>query len=677
MALHTREARHALQIGTGAAASGSYLNQDAVVEAAVRAGAQAIHPGYGFLSENADFANKVSAAGLTFIGPPSSAMRAMGSKDSAKECMAAANVPLLPGYHGADQSWQVLKSEAEACGLAEGKPVLLKAVLGGGGKGMRIVRTVDALRDAVESAQRESTSSFGDARLLIERYLPRARHIEVQVFCDMHGNAVHLFERDCSVQRRHQKVLEEAPGPGVSPELRAQLGAAAVKAAQAVGYEGAGTVEFIADAEEPAAFYFMEMNTRLQVEHPVSELVSGVDLVEWQLRVAAGEPLPLSQSQVDAALAGHAIEARVYAERPRAGFLPGSGTLRHLRLPHSSGESYACASVRASAAGALTRTDAGVAEHDVVSVHYDPMLAKVIVRDVDRRAACARLRRALKEWETVGVPTNVEFVRAVLEHDSFLDGDVHTAFIEQHKAALLPPLSPPPPSLIVVAAAQWAQHHAHALAQRLPPHSPFGASAFSLSVTAVDDEGDALAPPRALTLTRARPSAHARDAAAPVSSWAWSDGTDGGTVSLSEWAQGDAAFRAEVDGVSLRGNVAVLHAETDETADRVHVFTRIGNAVAEVRGAAQLAALSAAATATAVAGGAQPPLHSPMPGKLIKLLVKPGQQVSAGEALVVLEAMKMEHTLNAESGATVAEVHSREGDLVGHKALLVSFAKTE
>ncbi len=369
-ALHVKFADEARCLG-GTTSAESYLRGDAVIEAALDSGAQAIHPGYGFLSENAAFADAVKDAGLTFIGPPAQAMRDMGSKDAAKVLMEGAGVPLLPGYHGADQSWDTLRSEASKCGLGEGLPVLLKAVLGGGGKGMRIVRDESELQEAVEGAQREAIASFGDDRLLIERYLPKARHIEVQVFCDTLGGAVYLFERDCSVQRRHQKVLEEAGSgtPGVTPELRKALGEAAVRAARAVNYVGAGTVEFIADANDASKFYFMEMNTRLQVEHPITEMVTGVDLVEWQLRVAAGEPLPLTQSQLS--LAGHAFEARVYAERPEAGFLPGSGTLHHLRTPAQTGDTYAPAEVRSSARGAAVRLDTGVVQGDEISVFYE------------------------------------------------------------------------------------------------------------------------------------------------------------------------------------------------------------------------------------------------------------------------------------------------------------------
>ena len=348
-------------------------------------------------------------------------MREMGSKDAAKRLMEAAGVPLLPGYHGVDQAWETLEKESLACGLADGKPVLLKAVLGGGGKGMRVVPSLSELKDAVDSARREATASFGDDRLLVERYLPSARHIEVQVFCDQHGGAVHLFERDCSLQRRHQKVLEEAPAPGVDTSLRTELGEAAVRAALAVGYEGAGTVEFIADASDPTNFFFMEMNTRLQVEHPITEMITGVDLVEWQLRAASGEKLPLTQEELTPS--GHAFEARIYAERPEAGFLPGSGTLHHLRTPTAYGDTYVDAETRASSSGNAVRLDTGVIEGDEISVFYDPMIAKLIVRGADRPSALQLLRRALSDWQTVGLPTNVPFLKRCCDTSCLLRCD--------------------------------------------------------------------------------------------------------------------------------------------------------------------------------------------------------------------------------------------------------------
>ncbi|HKO09841.1 MAG TPA: biotin carboxylase N-terminal domain-containing protein, partial [Alphaproteobacteria bacterium] len=364
-----RHARHVALADTArligpAPARESYLKIEAILAAAAATGAEAIHPGYGFLSENAAFAEACEKAGFVFIGPPASAIRAMGSKSEAKRLMEKAGLPVVPGYHGADQGLARLRAAAERIGF----PVLIKASAGGGGKGMRVVERAEALPSALASAKREAASAFGDDRVLLEKYLARPRHIEIQLFADAHGNAVHLFERDCSIQRRHQKVIEEAPAPGMTEKRRAQMGAAAVAAAAAIGYRGAGTVEFIVD--EDGSFHFMEMNTRLQVEHPVTEMITGQDLVEWQLRVAAGEPLPLGQD--DLAISGHAFEARLYAEDPERDFLPATGRLRHLRFP---------------AEGAHVRVDTGVAEGDQVTIHYDPMLAKLIVWDRDREGA--------------------------------------------------------------------------------------------------------------------------------------------------------------------------------------------------------------------------------------------------------------------------------------------------
>src|SRR5947208_13080192 len=365
----------------------SYLNAQAIIAIAQSTGAQAIHPGYGFLSENAEFATAVAAAGLHFIGPPPAAIRAMGSKAEAKTIMGKAAVPLIPGYHGKSQDDALLLGEADAIGY----PVLVKASAGGGGKGMRVVERHDAFAAALAAARREAKASFGDDTVLLEKYLQQPRHIEVQVFADMYGDCVHLFERDCSVQRRHQKVLEEAPAPGMTSERRAEMGSAAIAAAKAIGYVGAGTVEFIVDAD--SAFYFMEMNTRLQVEHPVTEMITGVDLVEWQLRVAAGDPLPLAQEQL--AITGHAIEARIYAEDPDRNFLPSTGRLVHLAPP---------------AASTHVRVDSGVEEGDSITPFYDPMIAKLIVHDRDRRAALRRMRDALASYRIVGVANNVEFL---------------------------------------------------------------------------------------------------------------------------------------------------------------------------------------------------------------------------------------------------------------------------
>ncbi|MEQ1800601.1 MAG: biotin carboxylase N-terminal domain-containing protein [Gammaproteobacteria bacterium] len=412
-ALHVQLADEAVAIGPPPARD-SYLRADAIIAAAQAAGAEAIHPGYGFLSENADFAAACAAAGLAFIGPPVEAIRAMGSKSAAKTLMAAAGIPVVPGYHGDDQSDERLLAEAARTGY----PVLLKPVAGGGGKGMRVVAGPGELAGAVAAARREGVAAFGDGRLLVEMYLPNPRHLEVQVFGDHHGQLVHLFERDCSVQRRHQKVLEEAPAPGFTAIQRQALCRLAVDAARAVNYTGAGTVEFIAG--EDGQCFFIEMNTRLQVEHPVTEFITGQDLVEWQLRVAAGERLPLTQEQIT--LSGHAIEVRLCAEDPARDFLPATGTLRELVFPAASGS---------------VRVDSGVQAGDAVTVHYDPLLAKVIVHGPDRAAAVRRLQAALRATRVAGVRTNLEFLAALAGYPSFVAGPVNTGFIESHRADLL------------------------------------------------------------------------------------------------------------------------------------------------------------------------------------------------------------------------------------------------
>src|SRR5215470_7450018 len=435
----------------------SYLDGGKIIAIAKKAGAQAIHPGYGFLSENESFAAACAGDGVVFIGPPPAAIAAMGSKSAAKRIMTKAGVPLVPGYHGDDQDPELLAREAAKIGY----PVLIKAVAGGGGKGMKIVERKGEFAAALASARREAKSGFGDDRVLIEKYLAAPRHIEIQVFADTHRNAVYLFERDCSVQRRHQKVLEEAPAPRMKPEHRRAMGAAAVACATAIGYVGAGTVEFIAadSFDRDGAFYFMEMNTRLQVEHPVTEMITGEDLVGWQLRVASGEPLPKQQD--DLALSGHAIEARIYAEDPDRGFLPSIGTIRHLRAP---------------ATGTDVRVDTGVRGGDEISAYYDPMIAKLIVHGDDRGAALAHMRAALADYEIVGVATNVSFLRRVVAHDAFASGNVDTGLIGRNHAALFPPHAPASRDALLAAAIAEARalaaERSAAARDSGDPHSP-------------------------------------------------------------------------------------------------------------------------------------------------------------------------------------------------------------
>ena len=444
-ARHVAMADEAVHIGPSAARE-SYLVADKIVAAAKQTGAQAIHPGYGFLSENAGFAEACAKAGIVFIGPPPAAIRAMGSKSEAKVLMEKAGVPLVPGYHGADQSLKVLQQAADKIGY----PVLIKASAGGGGKGMKVAASAAEFKDALESAQREAKNAFGDDRVLIEKYLTQPRHIEAQIFGDSHGNLIHLFERDCSIQRRHQKVIEEAPAPGLSPERRAAIGKAAVEAGRAVGYVGAGTVEFIAEGEN---FYFMEMNTRLQVEHPVTEAITGLDLVEWQIKVARGEKLPKAQDQL--AIRGHAMEVRLYAEDPARDFLPQTGALHHLKFPDEA------------------RVDSGIRAGDAVSIHYDPMIAKIITHGSDRSEAIARLRQALAATEVGGLATNLDFLQAILRQKDFAAGKVDTGFIERHRAELLPEAQPLPVNALALAALAVLRAGERDAAEATPAGDPY------------------------------------------------------------------------------------------------------------------------------------------------------------------------------------------------------------
>ncbi len=478
-ALHVAACDEARRLGP-APPRESYLDGAAIIAAARAAGAQAVHPGYGFLSENDAFATAVVAAGLVFIGPPPAAIRAMGSKAEAKAIMGNAGVPIVPGYHGSEQDDALLLAQADAIGY----PVLIKPSAGGGGKGMRGVERRDAFAAALAAARREAQSAFGDARMLLEKYLAQPRHIEIQVFADAHGQCVHLFERDCSVQRRHQKVLEEAPAPGMAAERRARMGAAAVAAARAIGYTGAGTVEFIVPdaAAAGAPFYFMEMNTRLQVEHPVTEMITGLDLVEWQLRVAAGERLPLAQEQLE--MFGHAIEARIYAEDPDRNFLPSIGRIAYLRTPETS---------------INLRIDTGVREGDAISQYYDPMIAKLIAWGEDRPAALRRLKAALAEYRVAGVTTNVAFLQRVIAHDAFVGARVDTGLIARHQATLLPPPSAPSARVLAVAAlgelARTRAAAAAAAGDPASPHRPGTPSTPGGSTATSTPSGSALRPP--------------------------------------------------------------------------------------------------------------------------------------------------------------------------------------
>jgi 3-methylcrotonyl-CoA carboxylase alpha subunit len=618
-----REATQAVPIGP-APATESYLVVDKILDAARRTGADAVHPGYGFLSENAAFAEACAAAGIAFIGPPPSAIRAMGLKDAAKRTMKSAGVPVVPGYQGDDQSLDRLERAAKAIGY----PILIKAVAGGGGKGMRRVDDPKTFADNLLACKREAQRAFGNDSVLIERYLTKPRHIEVQVFGDSHGNVVHLFERDCSAQRRHQKVLEEAPAPGMPLALRQAMGDAAVKAAQSIGYVGAGTVEFIVDASVPleqAEFYFMEMNTRLQVEHPVTELVTGLDLVEWQIRVARGEKLPLLQDQLG--LKGHAVEARLYAEDADAGFLPSIGVLRALAFPE--GRSG-------------IRIDSGVEQGSEITVHYDPMIAKVIAYGPDRATAISRLIDALDATIVSGPTTNRAFLARLLGHARFRKGDVSTGMIEEVFADLKTP-SEIPPKIIALAA----------LASVTPKH-PFSSDAAAASPWSALGPWRMNLPPQwhvDFTLPGGEHlslSVLAEDALRRV-------------VGLAEPVTGrgrwknSLTFEADFDGSVLTGVVLESPSEIEvrvwgqtyrfarglTAGDRVHATLRDGI------------------------------IKAPMPGRILALDVKPGQFVEEGQRLLLMEAMKMEHRLVAPAKGTVKTVAISEGAQVGEGAVLL------
>ena len=624
-ARHVRLADEARRIGPPAARE-SYLNVEAILAVARDTGAEAIHPGYGFLSENEGFARACAKAGLVFIGPSPESIAAMGDKSAAKQLMEKARVPLVPGYHGEKQEPGFLAKEAERIGY----PVLIKACAGGGGKGMRVVRAAGEFKAALQGAQREARSAFGDERVLIERCLERPRHIEVQVFGDTQGNLVHLFERDCSVQRRHQKVLEEAPAPGMTEKRRKEMGEAAVAAARAVKYVGAGTVEFI--AEQDGRFYFMEMNTRLQVEHPVTEMITGLDLVEWQLRVAAGEPLPLGQG--DLRIRGHAIEARLYAEDPARDFLPQTGRLAHLRFPEDAAD---------------LRTDTGVESGASITPYYDPMIAKLIAWGEDRSAALARLAAALDEVEIAGLQTNVEFLARTVRSRAFASAELDTGLIERSRAELFP--SRAPLSDQVLAAAAYAELLAeeHAAGARAAvsgdPHSPWDrVDGWRLNQDSHHAFAFAEGGERHLV------SVHFRGAGLRF-------GIAGREFALEGERLPDGRLLVRLDGRACKARAVRDGRDWHVFIDGAHRRLTLHD---ELEGL----------DVDAVSGS----LAAPMPGKVIAVMVKPGDKVSKGTPLLILEAMKMEHTIAAPEDGVVKEVCFAAGEQVPEGAELLKLA---
>ena len=623
-ARHVAMADEAIHIGPSPARD-SYLVADKIIAAARRTGAEAIHPGYGFLSENAGFAEACAKAGIVFIGPPPSAIHAMGSKSEAKKIMEKAKVPLVPGYHGDDQSPELLAKEAGRIGF----PVLIKASAGGGGKGMRVVEEAPKFADALAGAKREAKASFADDHVLIEKYLTRPRHIEIQVFADSHGNCVHLFERDCSIQRRHQKVIEEAPAPGMDPARRKAMGEAAVAAARAIGYQGAGTVEFIANQD--GTFYFMEMNTRLQVEHPVTEAITGQDLVEWQLVVAAGGRLPLTQDQLG--IDGHAVEVRLYAEDPGRNFLPSTGTLVHLRLPEE---------------GPHVRVDTGVRQGDTVTPFYDPMIAKVIVHDRDRASAMRRMAALMGETEVVGATTNAALLKALCSHPAFVGGEVDTGFIERHRDTLFATLKPADDRMLAVATLARLMEFEPSARSNDPWDQKSG---FRLLDEGHDDVR-------------------------------WKDGEREVTVIARHWRNGgiglelpsgtlEARVRRTDEGrlaIWLGGDTFAATVVRRTTADGVDYAVFADGASRTLRLVDPLDVTQYEAVASGEGA-----VKAPLPGKIIDLRVKAGDKVSKGQPLLVLEAMKMEHTLAAPADGTVKTVRYAVGEQVVEGAELVEF----
>ncbi|MBB4066197.1 ATP-binding protein [Gellertiella hungarica] len=618
-ALFVDMADEAVSLG-GQTASESYLRGDLIIEATRRTGADAVHPGYGFLSENPDFAEAVTKAGIRFIGPPASAIRAMGLKDAAKAAMEQAGVPVVPGYHGESRDPAVLLEEARRIGF----PVLIKARAGGGGKGMRRVERPEDFLAALESAEREGQASFGDPACLIEKYVSHPRHIEIQVFADDHGNVVHLFERDCSAQRRHQKVIEEAPAPGMPPEMRQAMGEAAVRAARAIGYSGAGTIEFIADASEGLRmdrFWFMEMNTRLQVEHPVTEAITGQDLVEWQLRVASGEPLPLRQE--DLSIEGWSFEARLYAENPAKGFLPSTGTITHLHLPE-----------------ATARIDSGIREGDTITPFYDPMIAKVIVHGKTRADALAKLLTALDGAEVAGVETNSRFLARLARHPDFADGRPDTGLIARAQDALV---AEDQPSLLEEAVAAIVLSGLHQRPADADPWSSLaGFRLWGEAEEVVLLEGSH--GPHCIRLL-------------PGSAGQWQAKRDDETVS----------FRLKPLSRSI------LHVESDGHSSRWRVLETAGSVELRRGSRANRFRLHDPLEGSVTTGAGGDTIAAPMPGLVKRLMVETGQIVKAGEPVAMMEAMKMELTLAAPFDGKVRTVGVSEGQQVGEGTLIATF----
>lgn len=661
--LHVQMADEAYCIGPAPSAE-SYLRMDKIIDVCHCSGAQAVHPGYGFLSENASFAERLDQEGIVFIGPPSSAIISMGSKSESKYIMTAAGVPCVPGYHGKNQDPEFLYEQAKHIGF----PVLIKAIHGGGGKGMRTVTnpSAEAFHEALSSAKRESLKAFGNDVVLIEKYIERPRHVEVQVFADTHGGAVSLWERDCSVQRRNQKIIEEAPAPGLSPELRADLGEKAVAAARAVHYVGAGTVEFIFD-NDTLNFYFMEMNTRLQVEHPVTEMITGLDLVEWQLEIAAGNPLPLDQSSIP--LVGHAFEARIYAENPRNQFLPDSGPLLYLSTPtptHVFADSYAPhseSSLPVNITPSL-RLEQGFIQGSQIGVFYDPMIAKLISHGRDRTEALRILRKALDEYHVVGVSTNVEFLRSLAGNQAFIDQELETGFIPRHFMELFPPIAEPSAETLALAALYVALRD-HPVANAPSGPTPwttlssrrFGGDTYERLITLQDDSGKS----EAVSVSVKSTTLGRFDILLRT-------GSASGTEFLSVPAQllSPTKLSATLNSINCKATVVsqpppggVPASSSHNTMERLHVFSGDSKTTLVLPSPKWLLGLGG--DVLAAAKGA---LKAPMPSLVVEIKVKVGDHVKKGQALVILESMKTETVMRTNVVGIVKMVSCKNGEMV-------------
>ncbi|XP_034936624.1 methylcrotonoyl-CoA carboxylase subunit alpha, mitochondrial isoform X2 [Chelonus insularis] len=629
--MHTDLADEAFYVGPSPSAQ-SYLKQHEIISIAKRTKCQAIHPGYGFLSENMEFAQLCQKEKLIFIGPPASAIRDMGIKSTSKTIMDKAGVPIIQGYHSNDQSNDVLLKEAIKIGF----PIMIKAVRGGGGKGMRIVNEEKFFFEALESARTESQKAFGDSAVLLEKYVNNPRHVEVQIFADTHGNGVYMFERDCSVQRRHQKIIEEAPAPGLSSDVRRKLGEAAVRAAKAVGYVGAGTVEFIMDQKDQS-FYFMEMNTRLQVEHPVTEAITGLDLVEWQLKVAAGEKLPLQQEDIH--MNGHAFEARIYAENPRGGFLPGAGSLLHLNPPRASED---------------VRVETGVRQGDEVSVHYDPMIAKLVVWGQNRDEALRKLKSKLAEYDIAGVETNIEFLKDLCSHPKFQAGDVHTGFIDQWKDSLFPFLQVPSHVLCQGTLAMILWEDLKCLKAAIKTADPFNPFNTELGF-------------RLNHYLQKRFSFHFYDQKYVVDvKYTEPDVYEMRVNDIGPWrkvtgtlTQGDniLELRSEVENNITKSRIVTMN-------DELYIFTTDRMWKLKLPKPEFLNKLDQWSDLK----GSE---VSPLPGIVDKILVNPNDSVKKGDSLIVIVAMKMEHVIRASSDGTIEEILCKVGETVQKNRLLL------